>query len=153
MASTRTSPWIGATLVASLLLPLAAKASPPSMRKEPDSPPAATSSATTPDRAESRTIRIAYRDLDVATPQGLATLYVRIRHAAEEVCGAGRPPIGSRLLQAGADRCVRTAVADTIRQIGVPGLAALDAEQRMLDAENNDGRTQCDAPPRAKLII
>jgi hypothetical protein len=43
-------------------------------------------------------------------------------------------------------------VAATVRQIGVPGLAALDAEQQVL-GEDAAARSTCEAPVRARIII
>ncbi len=102
---------------------------------------------------EARSIRITYRDLDVTTPQGIAALYLRVRHAAEDVCGARQAPTGSRLLAASTDACVSSTVRSAIHQIGVPGLAALEAEQQALREAAAPDRSVCDAPPRAKIII
>jgi UrcA family protein len=97
-------------------------------------------------------VRIAYHDLDIATPQGIATLYVRIRRAAADVCGAGRPETGTRLSTGAIDACTRRAVDATIRQIGVPGLVALQAEQQALSEAASQG-PQCEIPPRPRIII
>ncbi len=101
---------------------------------------------------EPRMIRIAYHDLDIATPEGIAALYVRIRRAAVEVCDAGRPLTGTRMIRPEMEACVRRSVVATVRQIGVPGLAALDAEQQVLSVEAA-ARPSCDAPVRTKIII
>jgi UrcA family protein len=100
---------------------------------------------------EASSIRVSYHDLDLATPEGIAALYVRIRRAATQVCDANRPGTGTRVISPEADACVRRSVVATVRQIGVPGLAALDAEQRVLSEEAP--RPMCDAPVRARIII
>lgn len=102
---------------------------------------------------EPRSIHIVYHDLDIATPEGIAALYVRIRRAAAELCDANRPVTGTRMIRAEADACVRRAVGATVRQIGVPGLAALDAEQQVLSESAAAPRPACDAPMRTKIII
>jgi UrcA family protein len=101
---------------------------------------------------EARSIRIAYHDLDLATPEGIAALYVRIRRAAADVCESNRPLTGTRMVHPEMDACVRRAVVATVRQIGIPGLAALDAEQQVL-SEEIASRPTCEAPVRAKIII
>ncbi|MBS0393659.1 MAG: UrcA family protein [Proteobacteria bacterium] len=102
---------------------------------------------------EAQSIRISYRDLDVTTPQGVAALYLRVRHAAEDVCGARQAPTGTRLLAASTDACVRSTVRAAVHQIGVPGLAALEAEQQALHEAAVPDRSLCDAPRRVKIII
>jgi UrcA family protein len=105
-----------------------------------------------PPSDQPHSIRIAYHDLDTATPQGIAALYVRIRRAAVEVCDAARPLTGTRMIRPETEACVRRSVVATVQQIGVPGLATLDAEQQVL-GQDAAARPSCDAPVRAKIII
>jgi UrcA family protein len=140
-------------LVAVVLAPGYAAAAPPDGRTAGPGRTSATRSvsAGTPS-GEPRSIRIAYHDLDIATPEGIAALYMRIRRAAVEVCDASRPLTGTRMIRPDSEACVRRSVVATVRQIGVPGLAALDAEQQVL-TEEEAARPSCDAPVRAKIII
>jgi UrcA family protein len=105
------------------------------------------------DSTEPRSIRIAYSDLDLKTPEGMAALFIRIHRAAEDLCGANSAMTGTRLVGAAAEACVRSSVATTIRQIGVPGLATLDAEPLVLGGATAPAKPQCDTPVRAKIII
>jgi UrcA family protein len=131
------------------------------MAARPDSPPAgralaapaARTAVTVSAPADARSIRIPYLDLDLATPQGIALLYLRIRRAAAELCDASRPVTGTRMIRPEAEACVRRSVGATVRQTGVQGLAALDAEQQVLGEETAAPRPMCDAPVRAKVII
>ncbi len=115
-------------------------------------PPAASSHAT-PSGSEPKSIRISYHDLDLATPRGIAALYIRIRRAAADVCDVERPPTGTRVETTAAAACVRTAVAATVKQLAVPGLAALDTEQEALEADAVAARQQCEVPTRTRIII
>jgi UrcA family protein len=105
------------------------------------------------DSAEPRSIRIAYSDLNLKTPEGVAALFIRIHRAADELCGANSAITGTRLVGSAAEACVRSSVAATIRQIGVPGLATLDAEPLVLGGAAGPAKPQCDTPVRAKIII
>jgi len=71
-------------------------------------------------------IRIAYGDLNLATPAGVAILYQRILGAAKQYCEPDRVLTGTRL-SPNYDHCVQTAVAATVRKINQPGLSALHA--------------------------
>jgi UrcA family protein len=102
---------------------------------------------------DKRSVRIAYRDLDLATPEGIAALYLRIHRAADELCGAERAPTGTRLLPTRTEACVRDAVASTVKQLGVPGLAALEVQQQLLREAASEAPLQCDRPVRARIII
>jgi UrcA family protein len=133
-------------LAAAFIAPGVAAAAPP----DGLSTAASRAAATTP--GESRSIRVAYHDLDITTPEGIAALYVRIRRAAVDVCGAARPLTGTRVIRPETEACVRHAVVASVRQIGIPGLAALDAEQQVL-GEEEAARPSCEAPVRAKIII
>jgi hypothetical protein len=59
---------------------------------------------------------------------------------------------GTRLVTDAFQRCVRTAVASTVKQIGVPGLAALDATRQVLSEPARSSRSMCDRPGRATII-
>jgi len=146
------SVWSAALTVA--LLPAYAAAAPPDASAV--HPPRATTGARSIPQGgtagEPRSVRIAYHDLDLATPEGIAALYVRIRRAAVEVCDAGRPLTGTRVTRPETDACIRRSVGATVRQIGIPGLAALDAEQQVL-GEETAAPPACEAPVRAKIII
>jgi UrcA family protein len=115
--------------------------------------PAALTAAPGSTQGGGSSIRIAYHDLDLATPEGIAALYVRIRRAAAEVCDANRPVTGTRMVQREAEACVRRSVVATVRQIGAPGLAALDLEQQALGEETPPPRAMCETPVRARIII
>lgn len=132
----------GIAVAAPAAAPAATPAAQPSLKRS-----AAQSSGDT------RSIRIAYRDLDLATPEGIAVLYLRIQRAADELCGAERTPTGTRLLPPRTDACVRDTVAATVKQLGVPGLAALDVQQQVLREAASEAPLQCDRPPRARIII
>ena len=141
--------WLA--LLVAIIAPGCALAAPPiavPLRAAPAANPPA-------DPAGVRSIRISYRDLNLETPQGIATLYVRIRRAATEVCEAGNPLIGTRIIGESSERCVHTAIATTVKQLGVPGLAALEAEQQALSEAVAAPKPLCDRPAaaHAKIII
>ena len=145
--------WWTALLV--VLAPAYAFAAPPDMPKShavPSSNPT-TRSALNTANPEAPSIRVSYRDLDITTPAGIATLYVRIRRAASALCDAEKAPIGSRLVTERSERCVRTTIASTVKQLGVPGLAMLDAEQRALGEPSGFDRPSCAAAGQTKIII
>ena len=72
------------------------------------------------------TIRITYQDLNLATPAGVEVLYRRVLQAASEYCEATRTITGTRV-SAAFDRCVKDAVATTVKTIDHPGLSAMHA--------------------------
>ena len=61
-----------------------------------------------------------YSDLNLNTEAGVATLYRRIRNAAEQVCG----DVGSRQLEqaAAARACVRQAIFSSVQSVNNPQL-------------------------------
>jgi UrcA family protein len=142
--------WLA--LLVAIIAPGCALAAPPiavPFRAAPAANPPAD-----PSGAGLRSIRISYRDLDLETPQGIATLYVRIRRAATEVCEAGNPLIGTRIIGESSERCVHNAIATTVKQLGVPGLATLEAEQQALSEAVAATKPLCDRPAQhAKIII
>ena len=152
MARRPSTVWPAAFAVG--LLPAYVAAAPPDgpAAGAPRTTAAARSIAQGGTAGDPRSVRIAYHDLDLATPEGIAALYVRIRRAAVEVCDAGRPPTGTRVIRPETEACVRRSVGATVRQIGVPGLAALDAEQQVL-REEAAAPPACETPVRAKIII
>ena len=66
------------------------------------------------DGAPALTVR--YSDLNMNTEAGVASLYNRIRHAAQQVCGA----VDSRRLDeaAAAQACVHQAIAASVAAVG-----------------------------------
>jgi UrcA family protein len=68
---------------------------------------------------------VKYADLDVSTSQGAATLYSRIRFAAETVC----LPVDQRNLAAMFRRkqCVQQAIAGAVAKVNQPALSAVYA--------------------------
>jgi UrcA family protein len=66
---------------------------------------------------------VKYGDLNVASPQGVAVLYSRIRHAASNVCwqfgGDGLAAYGRR------EACINKAISDAVTQVNAPALSAL----------------------------
>lgn len=76
------------------------------------------------DTADSRpAVTVHYSDLNLNTEAGVASLYNRIRHAAQEVCGK----VDSRRLDevAAAQSCFNRAMASSV---GAVGNAQLDRE-------------------------
>ena len=77
----------------------------------------------------SPSVRVNYRDLNLATEQGAAALYARIVSAARRVCA----PRDMRILVevAAAHACEAQAVAQAVRTVNNPRLAATySAHQR-----------------------
>jgi UrcA family protein len=70
-------------------------------------------------QAERPAITVNLRDLNLATPDGVAALKRRIRDAAKQVCG---PAVPTDLLgEAAKERCTDEAVARALAYIRVPG--------------------------------
>jgi len=69
-----------------------------------------------------------FGDLNIHTPEGIATLFRRIRRAAQAVCG----PYEIRdLMQAsGARICFDDAVANAVKSVNMPSLTAYANTQR-----------------------
>ena len=127
----------------------------PAMAETPSRPAGvigAAAAAAPYDPTAAPSMRLSYQDLNLTTPQGIAALYLRIRHAALQVCETTRNTTGTRV-DPGYDRCVQGAVAATVKQIGSPGLAALELEQRVLGDPASGVRNLCERPGRARLII
>lgn len=70
--------------------------------------------ATTPAKADPVVVSktVSYADLNLAQPQGRATLDARIKAAARSVCPVGSVDLKSRLDET---RCIRTAIAAATR--------------------------------------
>ncbi len=82
--------------------------------------------AASPAAADAPTIRISYQDANLATPAGVEVLYRRVQQAASEYCQATRALTGTRVSSA-FNRCLKDAVATTVKTIDHPGLSALHA--------------------------
>lgn len=68
------------------------------------------------DVVDSRTVTVRYSDLNMNTEAGVAALYNRISHAAEQVCGK----VDARRLEevATAQACVTHAIASSVVAVG-----------------------------------
>jgi UrcA family protein len=67
--------------------------------------------------ADSASEKVTYRDLNIGTPSGAATLYQRIRAAARDVCGEeGRGLDEQRAWRS----CYHTAVSEAVAQVNNP---------------------------------
>ena len=66
---------------------------------------------------------VKYGDLNIASPQGAAALYTRIRAAAEQVCRSfDRRALASKELK---DTCIHKAIADAVTKVDHPALFAV----------------------------
>jgi UrcA family protein len=72
-----------------------------------------------------RSAKVSLADLDLSTPAGARVAYERIRRLAERLCDDREDP-WSRYHAATYNACVRETVADAVRQIQTPALAALE---------------------------
>jgi UrcA family protein len=63
-----------------------------------------------------RKVTVKFGDLNLATPEGAAALYARIRVAAREVCTQSSDIWGS------SDACVQKAIADAVTKVNRPTL-------------------------------
>jgi UrcA family protein len=72
-----------------------------------------------------RSTKVPLADLDLDTPAGARVAYERIRRVAERLCDDREDP-WSRYHAATYNACVRETVADAVRQIQAPALAALE---------------------------
>jgi UrcA family protein len=79
------------------------------------------------ERAPTRVVR--FGDLDLGTSRGVKALYVRIRTAAQAVCGEYERP-DSLVPSAAFEQCVRTAIESAVAQVNVPALAAYYQNRR-----------------------
>ncbi len=65
--------------------------------------------------------------MNLSSPQGIATVYARLRQAATEVCG-DEPQIRELGQHIGWAKCVNTALDEAVLQVSSIGLAALHAK-------------------------
>ena len=79
--------------------------------------------AATPCHADAARITVQFGELNLEQPAGAATLYRRIRGAAERVCGEPRET-GSRMIQPEWRQCVAQAVARAVVTLDRPTLTA-----------------------------
>ena len=70
-----------------------------------------------------QSVRISVSDLDLSKSADVATLYHRIRNAAEKTCGSDYVT-GSRLSSDSKNQCVAQAVDGAVAQMHNPSLAA-----------------------------
>jgi UrcA family protein len=75
--------------------------------------------------SDATTVRVSYRDLDLATEAGSQALYERISHAARKVCAVS--DIRDLTALAQSHSCERAAVSHAVRQVHNARLAALVA--------------------------
>jgi UrcA family protein len=73
-------------------------------------------------------VRISYSGLDLATPAGVATLYGRLRHATEVVCGAA-PPARDLNQRPAWTACTTASLDDAVARSGLPALVAMHERQ------------------------
>ena len=78
--------------------------------------------AADPGRDAPPSVKVRISDLDLASPEGTATLYMRIRNAARTVCGT----MDIRLLEEKTvwDRCVNESIANAVTEVGSANLTA-----------------------------
>lgn len=69
-----------------------------------------------------RSVTVRYAELDLAKPQGVEALYIRIEGAARRVCGAD----SSVHLRDRMNRnCYENAIGRAVKQVGLPTLTAM----------------------------
>jgi UrcA family protein len=79
-------------------------------------------SAGAADQHDRYSTSVRFSDLNIHTPEGIATLYRRIRQAAEAVC---RPyEIRELEQESGARICFDDAVANAVKSVNLPSLTA-----------------------------
>jgi UrcA family protein len=72
-------------------------------------------------------VRVTFADVNLSSPQGIATLYTRLQQAAAKVCGH-EPQILDLSQHAAWSKCVNTALDGAVVQVDSIGLAALHAK-------------------------
>jgi UrcA family protein len=80
------------------------------------------------DKRDTRSVKVQYSDLNLATAEGSRILYHRLVDAAERVC----PQVGRRAdlrLYPAAQSCIDAAVQDAVKQIRNPQLAQMAASR------------------------
>jgi UrcA family protein len=84
--------------------------------------------ASTPPAGEDvRRITVRFDDLNLEQPRGVAALYRRVRHAAEQVCGEPQRP-GEAIISADWRACVAQAVERAVVAVDRPALTAYHRE-------------------------
>ena len=74
---------------------------------------------------EAPTMRVQYRDLNLNAPEGVASLYHRIRNAASEVCKPVEgPQLVNRLFWHEWNDCIDHAIADAVKTVHNEKLSA-----------------------------
>src|SRR5512145_862118 len=78
------------------------------------------------DDGEARQVRVRYSDLDLTSPEGMQTLYGRLKGAARDACGG---IIGVRDLRQilAYHECYDSALNEAVTEVGNPSLHALHA--------------------------
>ncbi len=71
-----------------------------------------------PGSAATVTYPVGYSDLDISTPKGAKTLYLRIRYAAETLCESA-----ATWGKKEGDACVQKAVNDAVARVDAPLLS------------------------------
>jgi UrcA family protein len=71
-------------------------------------------------------VRVTYRDLNLATPEGVSTLYQRLQHGAARYCEPVK--IGGQPLTE-FNRCVKDAITTTVKKIDDTRLSAYHFSQ------------------------
>ncbi len=84
--------------------------------------------------AETRSTKVSYADLNLATPSGVAILEKRIVHAAKQVCGSA--DIFDRLDVMDMEHCRTKAIGDAVPRVA---LAVAEARLRQASAETGNG--------------
>jgi UrcA family protein len=78
------------------------------------------------DDTETVSVVVKFEDLNVANPQGAATLYGRIAAAAHNVCGSyDSDDVFHHGSRSRVNACVRKAIADAVTRVGQPELFAV----------------------------
>ena len=80
------------------------------------------------DTATQQTLRLSVSDLDLNKSADVATLYKRIKNAAEQACGAD-VVTGSRLPSQSERQCLSQAVDGAVQQINNPSLSAYHKQE------------------------
>jgi UrcA family protein len=78
--------------------------------------------------APAQTLRISVSDLDLSKTSDVATLYARIKSAAQQACGAD-VVTGSRLTSTSKKQCTKEAVDGAVSQINNASLSAYHKQE------------------------
>ncbi|HEV7715170.1 MAG TPA: UrcA family protein [Steroidobacteraceae bacterium] len=82
------------------------------------------SAGTVAGQDQARTRNVSFEDLDLAGRSGVATLYARIKVAAQDVC----EPVNARALSSAqlARHCTEQAIAEAVATVNSPALSNYD---------------------------